>query len=113
MRLLAPEGKKRTRRVRIVKSILVEVLAFVALTVLLPVLLIGAAVSDLVIWVIRRKPWMGVRMVLFAWWFLFGELRGLAGLTIVWLLAGGPWAKDSPSRRRRTFGLQVSWAYGH
>lgn len=113
MRLLEPEDPRSKRRLRIVRSITIETLAFVAVTVLLPVLLAGAVLSDLALWVVRRKPWMGVRMVLFAWWFLFGELRGLAGLAVVWVLAGGPWGKDSPTRRRRVFGLQVSWAAGH
>jgi 1-acyl-sn-glycerol-3-phosphate acyltransferase len=113
MRLLDPEGRKSTRRVRIVRSTVIETLAFVAVTVLLPILLIGAVLSDLVLWIVRRKPWMGVRMILFAWWFLFGELRGLAGLSVTWVLAGGPWGKDSPTRRRRVFALQVGWAAGH
>jgi 1-acyl-sn-glycerol-3-phosphate acyltransferase len=113
MRLLDPEGPKSKRRVRIARSTLIETLAFVVVTALMPALLLGAVVSDLVLWIARRKPWMGVRMVLFAWWFLFGELRGLAGLGVVWMLAGGPWSKDSPTRRRRVFGLQVSWAAGH
>ena len=29
------------------------------------------------------------------------------------MLAGGPWGRDSATRRRRTYGLQVSWAAGH
>src|SRR5262245_58648752 len=113
MRLLAPEGPKAARRIRIVRSITIEVVAFVLLTVLLPVLLLGAGLSDLALWLRRRKPFTGVRMVAIAWWFLFGELKGLVGLVRVWVLAGGPAAKDSPVRRRRTFGLQVGWAGGH
>lgn len=113
MRLLQPEGPKGARRVRIVRSIVVELLAFAVLTVILAPLLVVAALTDLFSWVRRRKPFVGVRMVLIAWWFLFGELRGLIGLLRVWLLAGGPFAKDSPARRRRTFALQVGWAAGH
>ena len=92
---------------------ILESVALLVVTVLLPVLLALAAVVDLVLWLRRRKPWMGVRLVAFLWWFLIGEVRGLVGLAVVWALAGGPWSRDSPARRRRTFGLQVSWAAGH
>lgn len=83
------------------------------LTALSPLLLCGAALVDTALWLRRRKPWMSVRIVLLVWWFLFGELRGLLGLLGVWLLAGGPWARDTAARRRRIFRLQVSWAAGH
>lgn len=95
------------------RGIVVEVVLFLALTVLSPVLLGAAALVDCVLWLRSRKPWMGVRIVALVWWFLFGELRGLLGLLWVWLLAGGPWARDSATRRRRTYGLQVRWAAGH
>ena len=39
---------------------------------------------------VRRKPWMAVRLVCMAWWFLFGELRGIAGLAAIYLVTGGP-----------------------
>ena len=62
---------------RRVRGIGGEIVAFVLVTVLLPVLLLGAAVVDLVLWLRRRKPWVGVRLVAFLWWFLFGEMRAL------------------------------------
>ena len=111
--LIAPDGPPGRRRFRIVRGILCESALFVLVTVLSPLLLAGAAVVDGVLWLRRRKPWMSVRIVFLVWWFLFGELRGLVGLLGVWVLAGGPWARDTPTRRRRTYRLQVSWAAGH
>lgn len=111
--LLPPDGPPWGRRLRIVRGIACEVVLFVLLTALSPLLLGAAATIDGVLWLRRRKPWMGVRIVALVWWFLFGELRGLIGLLRVWLLAGGPWARDSLTRRRRTYALQVRWAAGH
>jgi 1-acyl-sn-glycerol-3-phosphate acyltransferase len=96
-----------------VRGIVCEVALFLALTVLSPLLLGVAAAVDLVLWLRRSKPWMSVRIVVLVWWFLFGELRGLVGVFWVWLLAGGPWGRDSETRRRRIFRLQVAWAAGH
>jgi 1-acyl-sn-glycerol-3-phosphate acyltransferase len=56
---------------------------------------------------------MSVRLLAIVWWFLLGELRGLFGLLRTWLLAGGPWARDTEARRRRVYRLQVNWATGH
>ena len=111
--LLPPEGSRGRRLFRIVRGIVVEVVLFLVLTILSPLLLGVAAVVDLVLWLRSRKPWMGVRIVLLIWWFLFGELRGLLGVLGVWLLAGGPWGRDTPARRRRIYRLQVGWAAGH
>jgi 1-acyl-sn-glycerol-3-phosphate acyltransferase len=111
--LLAPEAPRGRRVLRIVRGTSLESVLFLVLTALSPLLLAGAAVVDCVLWLRRRKPWMSVRIVFLVWWFLFGELRGLLGLIGVWLLAGGPWAKDSATRRRRVYRLQVAWAAGH
>jgi len=111
-RLLPPEGSRGSRVGRIAAGIALETVAFVLVTVLFPVLLIGAAVADLVLWLRRRKPWTGVRLVAVLWWFLAGELRGLIGLGLAWLVSG-PWKGDTPARRRRVFRLQATWAAGH
>jgi len=81
-------------------------------TLLSPVLLAGAALADLALWVHRRKPWMAVRIVAFAWWFLFRDLLGVVGLGWAWLRSGGPLGGDSPARRRRVYDLQAGWAAG-
>lgn len=111
-RLLPPEGSGVSRTGRIAVAIVVESMAFVLVTVLFPVLLLGAAAPDLVLWLRRRKPWVGVRLVAVLWWFLAGELRGLLGLLFAWLISG-PWKGDTPARRRRVFRLQATWAAGH
>jgi 1-acyl-sn-glycerol-3-phosphate acyltransferase len=85
----------------------------VALTLLSPLVLAGAVTVDLVLWLVRRKPWMAVRFVAMAWWFLFGELRGIAGLAGSWALTGGPLGRGSLARRRLVYGLRIHWARSH
>jgi 1-acyl-sn-glycerol-3-phosphate acyltransferase len=111
--LIEPDGSPGRRRLRILRGIIVETVLFLLMTVLSPVLLLGAAAVDAFLWLRRRKPWMSVRLVFLVWWFLLGELRGLIGLLGAWLASGGPWARDTPARRRRVYKLQVSWAAGH
>lgn len=98
---------------RVTRGVLVECFGLLLVTVTLPLLLTLAGLVDALLWMRSRKPWMAVRLVAFMWWFLLGEIRGMLGLVAVWVLAGGPWGRDSPTRRRRTFALQVSWAAGH
>ena len=111
--LFPDDGPRGPRLLRRVRGISIEVLAFVLVTVLFPVLLVGAAVVDLVLWLRRRKPWVGVRLVAMLWWFLFGEIQGLAGITVIWLLTGGPFRQGSLRRRRWIYGLRIHWARSH
>jgi 1-acyl-sn-glycerol-3-phosphate acyltransferase len=85
----------------------------VALTVLSPLVLAAAAAVDLALWITTRKPWMAIRLVAMAWWFLLGELRGLAGLAAVYLATGGPLGRGSLRRRRLVYDLRIRWARGH
>ena len=102
-----PRGRRILRRLRGVGG---ESLAFVAVTILLPALFLGAAAIDLALWLARRKPWMAVRLVAMLWWFLFGEVRALAGLLGIWILTGGPWGRGSLRRRRWLYDLRIHWA---
>ena len=111
--LLAAEESRGARAWNIARGIAVESVAFVGLTVLLPGLLVVAAVVDAVRRVRTGKPFMAVRLVLMAWWFLLGEVRGWLGLTLAWLLAGGPFGGDSPRRRRHVWYMQRTWMQGH
>ena len=43
---------------------------------------------------------MALRMYALVWWFFLGELRGLLRILLVWVLSGGPFARDTPARRR-------------
>jgi 1-acyl-sn-glycerol-3-phosphate acyltransferase len=74
------------------------------------VLLLAAFVTDLTLWLRRRKPWMAVRLVAMLWWFLLGELYGLLGLLSIWIASGG---RDSPRRRDRVYRLKRRWLGSH
>lgn len=108
---LIPDDSPRAARVwRRVRGISVEVIALVLVTVLSPVLLIGAVAVDLALWLRRRKPWMAVRLLAMLWWFLAGELYGLLGLLGIWLASAG---RDSARRRDRVFRLKRRWLGSH
>jgi len=102
-----PRGARLARRARGI-AIETGLLVLVALT--LPLLLLAAAAVDLVLWVLRRKPWMAVRLVLMALWFLAGELRGITTLGLIWLASAG---RDTRTRRRRVYRLRQRWCGGH
>jgi 1-acyl-sn-glycerol-3-phosphate acyltransferase len=101
-----PAGARARRRAR---GIAIEVGAFLALTLLSPLVLATAVLVDSALWVRRRKPWMAVRLAAMGWWFLFGELRGLAGLAAIYLVTGGPLGRRSLARRRLVYGLRIHW----
>ena len=88
--LFPAEGPRGARLQRRAKGIAIEAGGFVLLTLALPLVLPLAALVDLALWLVRRKPWMAVRLACMAWWFLFGELRGIAGLAAIYLITGGP-----------------------
>ena len=95
---------------RRLRGIAVEVVVFVVVTLLSPVLVTGAVVVDTALWLRRRKPWMAVRLLAMLWWFLIGELYGLLGLFGIWLASGG---RDSARRRDRVFRLKRRWLGSH
>lgn len=111
--LLPDDGPVARRLWRRVKGIAIEGAAFLVLTALFPLALPVAGTVDLVLWLRRRKPWMAVRLVAMAWWFLFGELRGIAGLAGIWVLTGGPAGAGSLRRRRLVYDLRIHWARSH
>ena len=108
---LIPDDSSRASRVmRRVRSITVEVIAFVLVTALSPLLLIGTVAIDIALWVRRRKPWMAVRLLAMLWWFLVGELYGLTGLFWIWAASRG---RDSSRRRGRVYRLKRRWLGSH
>jgi 1-acyl-sn-glycerol-3-phosphate acyltransferase len=111
--LFPDDGPRAGRLRRRAKTIAIEIGAFAGLTLLAPLVLAAAAAVDLALWLLRRKPWMAVRLVAMAWWFLLGELRGLAGLARVYVSTGGPLRRDSLRRRRLVYELRIRWARGH
>jgi 1-acyl-sn-glycerol-3-phosphate acyltransferase len=108
--LLPDTGPRGARYARRARGIAIETTALVLVTLTFPLLLAGAATVDLALWIARRKSWVGVRLVAMAWWFLFGELRGVLGLALIGLASFG---RDSRTRRFRVYRLRQLWAGGH
>lgn len=111
--LLPDDGPVRRRLLRRARGIAAETLTFVLVTALLPVLLVAAVSVDLALWLRHRKPWMATRLLLFAWWFLAGEMLGITSLLVSWLGTGGPFVADHPRRRRWVYRTRIRWAAGH
>lgn len=110
--LFPDDGPRGPRVLRRVRGISLEFLAFCIYTVLLPLILLGAALTDLYLWLRQRKPWVGVRLAAFGWWFLFGEMRAMLTLLGIWIGTGGP-RGDSLRRRRWLYDLRGRWARSH
>ena len=111
--LFPDAGPRGARIIRRARGIVLETVAFVLVTALMPVLLLIAALVDLTLWVLSRKPWVGVRLVAFAWWFLFGEVRALLTILGIWIVTGGPSGLGSIRRRVLLYRLRVRWARSH
>jgi 1-acyl-sn-glycerol-3-phosphate acyltransferase len=77
-------------------------LAFVLLTLLLPVVVAAGAVIDTVRWIGSRTPAMALRMTAFGWVYLLGEVWALPTLAVIGLLP-----KDRAVEV--TYRLQMVW----
>ncbi len=108
--LIPDESSRASRALRRVRGISVVLIAFILVTVLSPLLLLGAVLVDFSLWLRRRKPWMAVRLLAMLWWFLLGELWALVGLLLIWLTSPGG---DSARRRERTYALKRRWLSSH
>ncbi len=111
--LIPADGTWPERVRRRARGIAVELGGFVALTALAPLVLALAAAVDLARWLVTRTPWTTTRIALLAWWFLLGELRGLAAVARAWALTGGPFGRGSARRRRMVYELRIRWARHH
>ena len=67
-------------------TIPVVYLAFILLTLLLPVVLVAGAVIDGIRWLGSRTPAMAVRMTTFGWVYLLGEVWAIPTLAVTGLL---------------------------
>lgn len=90
-----------------------EIVGFVLLTVLSPLLMLLALLIDIALWVRSRRPFVTIRMVPAIWWFLFGEMKAYLKLIFIYLFTGGPWGRGSIRRRRWIFALRIAWARNH
>lgn len=111
--LFPDDGPRGARIFRRVRGIGLELILFVLVTVLSPVLLLVAASVDFVLWLRTRKHWMAVRLVAMLWWFLLGEVIALVWLLGIWLFSGGPFGTGSLRRHRWIYVLRVWWIRHH
>jgi 1-acyl-sn-glycerol-3-phosphate acyltransferase len=108
---LLPDDSPRASRVaRRLRGAGIELVLFVLVSVLSPLLVILAALVDLALWLRRRKPWMAIRLLAMMWWFLLGELYGLTGLALIWATSPGG---DGARRRERVYRLKRRWLASH
>jgi 1-acyl-sn-glycerol-3-phosphate acyltransferase len=108
--LIGDDSARDARAWRRLRGIAVVVIAFLAVTVASPLLVIVAVAVDLALWLRRRKSWMAIRLFAMLWWFLAGELYGLLGLLAIWITSAG---RDSARRRDRVYRLKRSWLGSH
>lgn len=108
--LLPDTSPRRERLARRARGLAIETVAFVVVTLTFPLLLAAAAVVDAVRYLVTRKPFVGVRLVAMLWWFLAGELRGVATLLVINIAAFG---RDTRTRRFRVYRLRQRWIGGH
>jgi 1-acyl-sn-glycerol-3-phosphate acyltransferase len=111
--LFPDDGPWLARIGRRVRGIGIEIVLFIALTVLSPVLVLVAGAVDLALWVRRRKPAMALRMLGVTWWFLVGELTAYVWLLGIWLATGGPFGTGSLRRHRWIYVLRMWWIRHH
>lgn len=111
--LFPDQGPLLPRLARRIIGITAELLAFLLMTLLSPLIMLVAAAVDLSMWITRRKPWVYVRLLPALWAFLFGELEALVKLPFIYLLTGGPFGRGSIRRRRWIYVLRIRWARNH
>ena len=111
--LFPDRGPFLPRMGRRILGISAEVLAFVLMLVLSPVIMLFAAAVDLTMWIRHRKPWVYVRLMPGLWVALFGEIEALVKLPFIYALTGGPFNSGSITRRRWIYALRIRWARNH
>jgi len=83
-------------------TIPVVYLAFIALTLMLPAVLVAGAGIDAIRWLVSRTPAMALRMTAFGWVYLLGEAWAIPTLAVTGLL---PKSRSIPL----TYRLQMVW----
>lgn len=98
-------GQVIGRRIRTIPLVF---LAFVLVTVLLPLLLLAALVVDIVRRVGSGVSFVGLRLVVVLWCFLLGDVLGVLALFGQWVLSG--FGRRRAWQVERTWALQRRWA---
>jgi 1-acyl-sn-glycerol-3-phosphate acyltransferase len=108
--LIPDDDSFAARLWRRTRGIALIVVLFVLITALSPLLVVAALLTDLTLWLRRRKRWMAIRLLAMLWWFLLGELYGLTGLGLIGIASLG---RDSRTRRERVYRLKRRWIGSH
>jgi 1-acyl-sn-glycerol-3-phosphate acyltransferase len=98
-------GETVLRRLRTIPPL---VLGLLALTALLPLLLVLALVVDIARRLAHGVPPTAARLLAFLWVYLAAEVAGLAAMAGAWALSLG--GRRGAALRRMTLGLQQRWA---
>ncbi len=102
-------GSRRTKVARRLKTIPAVGGMFLLFTALLPILVPVAVAIDAVLWLIRRRAWMAVRITAFGWLYLLGQVVGQLWLLAGWIGSGFGW---SPTRLiESAYRVQRVWAH--
>jgi 1-acyl-sn-glycerol-3-phosphate acyltransferase len=108
--LVPDDSPRASRLLRRTRGVSLELITLLLVTLLSPLLVLGAVAVDGALWLRRRKPWMAVRLLAMLWWFLVGEVYGLIGLFVIWVASAG---RDGPRRRDRVYRLKRNWLGSH
>ena len=74
-----------------------------------PVLLVGAAIYDVVRLVRGGPRWVACRLVAFGWVFLLTDAVGILALGVIWVASGGGRGRGEQGMIRWTYAVQRAW----
>ena len=107
--LFPDTGSAAARVKRRVRSIGLETLLFVVITVASPLLVVAAALVDAARFVTGQRQFMSLRLLAMAWWFLLGEMRAYPTAAAIAVFS----RYGSERRRRWAYALRIRWMAGH
>lgn len=100
-----PDSDRIRRRMLSVPTVVV---GFLVTVILAPISFPMAFVVDLGRWLLSRRPFMAVRLVLFLVVYLGAETLGLVALATGWVWSG--FGRNRPRLGKVTFAVQRAWA---
>ena len=98
-------GEKIGRRLKTVPT---RFIGLLVVTVLFPVLLVAALVTDVVRALTAHRPFMATRLLLIGWIYLAGEVVCIAAFALTWLFTIGP--RRAERLERSAWNIQQRWA---